>query len=119
VPKTLWAILASGLFFFLLCSFVGQDHVVDDPVANALLNGLAGGAGGCILAAYVAALIICGMKGKPVFVVLGIVLLFMPAMSLWPIIGAVRIAKPTSTWARRYYGSDKMAIAWTRFPKAR
>jgi hypothetical protein len=92
--------------------------MVDDPLTNSLLNGLAGGTGGCIIAAYIAAIVISGLKGKPFFVVMGVLTLGMPAFSLWPIIGAIRVAKPNSRWAEKYYGPEKMQIAIQRFPKA-
>lgn len=113
-PKTVWAILATGLFFFVLTLFVGQDR---EPLANLLLTGLWAGTGGCILAAYIAALIFSWIKGKRVFAVIGVITLFVPGMSLLPVIGAIRIARPNSTWARKYYGPKKMQIARIRFPK--
>jgi hypothetical protein len=93
--------------------------MTDNPLLNSLLNGLAGGLGASAVAAYIAAIVISGLKGKPFMVVMGILTLGMPAFSLWPVIGAIRIAKPNSTWARKYYGEEKMQIALTRFPKAR
>ncbi len=58
--------------------------------------------------------IICGLKGKPVLAVIGV--FGVPAGgSLWALIGAIRIAKPNSWWARRYYGPKEMAIAVQRF----
>jgi len=78
------------------------------------------------------------MKGKPVFVIIGVVGLLAIAtkpkkesndivrelsaqiiIKVWPVIGAIRLAKPNSTWARRYYGSEKMQLAHMRFPKGR
>jgi hypothetical protein len=117
IPKTVWPILIAGLVGFVVCSLVGQDHIVDDPVENLLINGFYGGIGGAALAAWIAALIICGMKGKAVFVAIGVILLFAPGLSLLPVIGAIRIARPNSTWARKYYGPKKMQIACARFPK--
>ncbi len=49
------------------------------------------------------------LKGKPGVVLLG---LFVPLIGL---IGAIRLAKPTSYWAWHWYGSDKMAEAQRRF----
>jgi hypothetical protein len=57
------------------------------------------------------------MKGKRVFATIGVILLFVPGLSLLPVIGAIRIARPNSTWARKYYGQAKMQIARARFPK--
>jgi hypothetical protein len=56
--------------------------------------------------------VICFLKGKPVFGTLG---LFSGALSWWAIVGAIRIAKPGSWWARKKYGPDKMTIAHQRF----
>ena len=56
--------------------------------------------------------VICFLKGKPVFGTLG---LFSGALSWWAIVGAIRIAKPGSWWARKYYGPEKMEIAHRRF----
>jgi hypothetical protein len=112
--------LGTGVFVFLLTPFVGQgqmDHMADDPLTNMLLNGFVAAAGGCIFAAYIAAIVFSWMKGTRVFATIGIVLLFVPGMSLLPVIGAIRIARPNSTWARKYYGPQKMLIAHKRFPK--
>ena len=56
--------------------------------------------------------VICFLKGKPVFGTLG---LFSGALSWWAIVGAIRIAKPGSWWARKKYGPKKMEIAHRRF----
>jgi hypothetical protein len=70
----------------------------------------------CILAGGVLVIVICFLKGKPVFGALSILALFLRgSLSLWAIIGAIRIAKPHSWWARRYYGPEKMNIAHQRF----
>ena len=54
-----------------------------------------------------------GLKGKPVFAVLGLVVL------PFAIVGAIRLAKPTSPWAKRRYrpGSSKDVRARARFPE--
>lgn len=76
------------------------------------------GLGTCLLP-----IIICGLKEKFAFVAISLIgillfsrvqILFDAAFAL-AVVGAVRIAKPTSEWARRYYGSTKMAQALTRF----
>jgi hypothetical protein len=53
--------------------------------------------------------VICLLKGK---LTTGLVGLPIPFLSF---IGAIRIAKPSSFWARRYYGDRKMAKADARF----
>ncbi len=58
------------------------------------------------------AFVVCVMKGKYYFAVFGI--LFHPLFY----IGAIRIAKPDSSWAKSRYGEEKMRIARERFPQA-
>lgn len=52
------------------------------------------------------------LKGKRRTAIAG--LLVSPV--LW--IGAIRLAKPTSPWARRYYRGDKLTRAWLRYASA-
>jgi hypothetical protein len=54
-------------------------------------------------------LVICWLKGKPGMVLFG---LFVPLVGL---IGAIRLATPTSYWAWRAYDPEKMAEAHRRF----
>jgi hypothetical protein len=68
-----------------------------------------------VFSGYVSVVTICFMKGKQVFGTLGILSLLFGGLSLWAVIGAIRIAKPHSYWARKYYGPEKMKIALTRF----
>ncbi len=117
IPRTVLAILATGFFGFVFCAFFGKDQMTGDPLANSLQNGFAGGVGGSLVAAYVAAIVISGLKGKPFFVVMGVLTLGMPTFSLLPVIGAIRIAKPNSTLARKYYDEQKLQIAHARFKK--
>ena len=70
---------------------------------------------GAILALFASTAVICFLKGKPVFGILGVLALLFGGFSLWPLIGACRIAKPTSWWARKKYGPEKMDIAHRRF----
>jgi hypothetical protein len=53
--------------------------------------------------------IICLLKGK---LATGLVALPVPLLGL---IGAIRLAKPSSFWARRFYADPKMAKATARF----
>lgn len=55
------------------------------------------------------------LKGKPL---LGLIGVFVPVVSL---VGAVRLASPTSPWARRRYSPDgaKMARSKTRFERVK
>jgi hypothetical protein len=52
---------------------------------------------------------VCWLKGKRGFVFLGVIIPF-----VW-LIGSIRLAKPTSYWATRWYGDAKMAAAERRF----
>ncbi|HEY2195186.1 MAG TPA: hypothetical protein VGH76_23210 [Actinomycetospora sp.] len=58
---------------------------------------------------------VCAFKGKPIFAVLGVVLL------PFAMVGAIRLAKPGSPWAKRRYreGSSKDVRARARFPEGR
>jgi hypothetical protein len=58
-------------------------------------------------------LVVCGMKGKWGFVILGFAL-----PPLW-IIGALKLAKPTSWWAKRYYGDATMSESEQHFVLSR
>jgi hypothetical protein len=55
------------------------------------------------------------LKGRTV---LGVVGVFVPVVAL---VGAARVARPTSPWARRRYGADsrRRALAQRRFPPGR
>lgn len=53
------------------------------------------------------------LKGR---IVLGVVAIFIPVVGLW---AAVRLAKPTSPWARRFYRGRKLERAGERFPPDR
>ncbi len=58
---------------------------------------------------------VAAFKGKAIFAVLGVVLL------PFAVVGAVRLAKPGSAWAKRRYreGSSKDVRARARFPEGR
>jgi hypothetical protein len=71
---------------------------------------------GIILAWHVASLlftIACFLKGKWIFAALGIL--------VWPFsfVGAVRLARPTSPWARKFYDTTREARAQARYPEDR
>jgi hypothetical protein len=53
------------------------------------------------------------LKGRPV---LGVVGVFVPVLAL---VAALRLARPTSPWARRRYGKQRLARARRRFPAGR
>lgn len=54
--------------------------------------------------------VVCAMKGKWVFFALGWF------TGIFWIVGALRLAKPGSWWARRWYGERELAQAQRRFP---
>jgi hypothetical protein len=62
-----------------------------------------------VIGAEVLSLVVCGLKGKQGLTVLGI--FFHPCW--W--VGAIRLATPTSWWARRFYGPEKRERADARF----
>jgi hypothetical protein len=64
-----------------------------------------------VVAVSAGAAIVCALKGKWAFFFLSILL-----WPVVPVIGAIRIAKPTSWWARRYYDTEKRRQARERFP---
>lgn len=57
---------------------------------------------------HVGYVILCLLKGK---IVTGLVGFFVPILGL---IGAIRLAKPESFWAKRWYGEKKLARATAR-----
>lgn len=63
------------------------------------------------LVAVLGLAVICAMKGKWVFAVLGL------AAHLFAIVGAMRMAKPGSFWARRWYDEAQIAEAQRRFAR--
>lgn len=62
-----------------------------------------------ILAILLGALVVCGLKGKWGFVLLGLFV-----APFW-FIGAIKIAKPRSWWAHRYYGDVAMSESEQHF----
>src|SRR5437879_4724302 len=84
IPKTVLVICAAAVPGFVVGIFV-DEKTSTQPVLNTLLNGLFGALGYSICAAYIAAVIFSWMKGKRVFAVIGIILLFVPGMSLLPV----------------------------------
>jgi hypothetical protein len=62
-----------------------------------------------IVVVHISYTVICLLKGK---IVTGLAGLPIPTLSL---VGAIRLAKPSSFWARRYYSTKKMDRATSRF----
>jgi hypothetical protein len=63
-------------------------------------------------ALYIAPIIICFRKGKPVMAIGGIF-----TWGFLSVIGAIRLAKPNSPWAWKNYPpyEPKMVMSWSRF----
>lgn len=57
--------------------------------------------------------VISFLKGR---IGLGVIAIFVPLFGLW---ATFRLAKPTSPWARRFYGEHKLERAHERFPPDR
>jgi len=58
---------------------------------------------------HVSYTVVCLLKGK---LALGLIGFFFPLLAL---VGSIRLAKPTSFWARRFYSDEKLARAQERF----
>lgn len=65
-----------------------------------------------LVATHLAFALVCVLKGKLATAILGVVV---PTLA-W--VGAARLAKPTSYWARRRYRGEKLARAQRRFGAA-
>jgi hypothetical protein len=90
-----------GLVFLMSTSPIG---VTDSDVST-------GGwvAGSIIILIHLTYSVICLLKGK---IVTGLAGLPLPTFSL---VGSIRLAKPWSFWAKRFYSDEKMARARERF----
>ena len=117
---------------FVACAIYGQETPTGNRLLDPIIEGLFGSLLGALVGFYFASYVICYKKGKPFFVGLGVAALAIslvaigfgsefvgsPVFSFWPMIGAVRLAKPNSYWARKYYGDEKTQIARARFPSS-
>ena len=66
-----------------------------------------------VMAAIVlSAVVVCALKGKYVFAILGLV------FGIFAIVGAIRLAKPDSWWAQNRYDEEKLQAASARHPRA-
>jgi hypothetical protein len=61
------------------------------------------------LVGHIGLCILCMLKGKPIVGLLGL------PFPIFGYFGAIRLAKPSSFWAKRWYGPKKMARAQERF----
>ena len=62
-----------------------------------------------ILALWITCMVISGLKGKPGMAVAGLL------VGIFPLIGAIRLAKPESYWDRHWYRQQKHEWAVARF----
>lgn len=62
-----------------------------------------------VVVIHVCYTVVCLLKGKLVTGLVGL------AMTTFSLVGAIRLAKPESFWARRFYGPAKMERATARF----
>jgi hypothetical protein len=71
---------------------------------------------GPIIVAWLAIVTINALKGKYVFAVIAFFgLAFLGSPTLVGLIGAIRLGKPRSWWAQRYYDGEKLAESKRRF----
>lgn len=110
IAGTLLALLLLGLNFWygvgqaIVLALTGLGDVSGERVGNNVVLGLSQLAG-LVLA------IITFFKRK---IFIGVVGIFIPLVAL---IGGLRLAKPSSRWARWRYDEKKLARAWARFPE--
>jgi hypothetical protein len=99
VLATVLCLLALGIPFW-------QDVCTDSDVTGSGL--LAAWHVLCVIFA-----VTCFLKGKWTFAALSLL--------AWPfgLVGALRLARPTSLWARRFYGERRQAEADARYPEDR
>ncbi len=70
-------------------------------------------------AAYLALVVLSFLKGRSAYAwigVAGVIPVLIPFVGWFPLVGALRYAKPNSSWARGHYGPAQMAEAELRFP---
>lgn len=101
--KSIDAVMIAAVFGLVL--LLGTSPIGVDSV-EATAAGI--GATAVAVVAHVAVCVVCLLKGK---LVIGLAGLPLPTVSF---IGAVRLAKPDSFWARRWYGQKKLAKALRR-----
>lgn len=90
-----------GLFMVMGSSPIGVKEEGTGPAAAIVLA--------VVIVVHIWYTVVCLLKGK---IALGLIGLPFPTVS---ILGAIRLAKPHSYWAKRRYGPEKMAKAEARF----
>lgn len=121
---TVLAVLGGGLAGLILSLHLGPQQTASSSQTDALGLTFFIMALGAVVGGYLASIVICAFKGKSRFAFFGFFGFVAPAVGYYPgwglivlvVVGAIRLAKPTSKWARRYYEEDKMRAAILRFP---
>jgi hypothetical protein len=102
--KSIDAVMIAGVVGLVLLA--GSSPIGIDPDTAALEGFVATSIG---VAFHISYTIICLLKGK---IATGLISLPVPFIAL---VGAIRLAKPSSFWARRFYSGRKLARAQERF----
>jgi hypothetical protein len=102
--KSIDAVMVAGVVGLALLAGTSPIGVDPDTVA---VEGLVVTTIGVVL--HISYTIICLLKGK---IATGLISLPVPTIAL---VGAIRLAKPSSFWARRFYSGRKLARAEERF----
>jgi len=102
--KSIDAVMVAGVVGLVLIA--GSSPIGLDPNTVALEGFVAASIG---VAFHISYTIICLLKGK---IATGLISLPVPVIAL---VGAIRLAKPSSFWARRSYSGRKLAKAEERF----
>jgi hypothetical protein len=71
--------------------------------------------GGWTVAVAVWVISVCDRKGKRRFAALGLAGLVVPGLWLFALVGAMRVARPSSIWALQRYGPEMMDQARDRY----
>ncbi len=104
IDAVLLAVVA-GVAMLMATSPVGVDAATERSAGLFVAS--------IVVVFHVGLCIICLLKGKNAMGLLGL------AVPLLGWIGAFRLAKPMSFWARRFYSDRKLGRAESRFPPAR
>ena len=112
IHKSLLPSIVTAFVCFLVGIIAGLYHGQGSFI-YALISGIWVAACGAFIAVFLTSTLICGMKGRWVFLILGVLSIFLFPLTIF---GAIRIAKPNSYWARKYYTPEMMKLALERFP---
>jgi hypothetical protein len=95
--------LVVGVAMLMGTSPLGVDSGTTDTGGLVVLS--------VVIVPHITYTVICLLKGK---LATGLIGLPIPTLGL---VGAIRVAKPSSYWAKRFYAEEKMAKATRRFAK--